>query len=753
MATINNKLIHFKSKSDFNGRYAESADGGKTYGDFLGTSIVFIQDAKQIWTHGQFYDANETTLASLGITATAAELNYMDGVTSNVQTQLNEIKESVDSISDPYEINLTNLLSAEDSQSISTAIGGIDNLNATVQDNRIIVGTISNGSVSVSIRILGNVTTLYYLLDSVVSLTLNEIAITNTSGTLSKKVTTHSVITENMVINNLNSDETTLPLSAAQGKALKEETETTYQKITDNTLATTAKTIVGAINEVNESILKTPYNVGLLSVIWKPNLTSEEIDTAIGGWDNLVYAIQHNRLIVESITEEGTTQTLPCVAYINADSPNQITLVVQIFPDALTITIVNTDGILNVEQHQNSGLLEDSNYNSLQTTDKTIIGAINEVRASIEAGGGSGSGDDSSVVETIDLSSPTETGKAWVSQSGFMNKENATDVSDIKVVSLSKGDIAVLTSSNYLVTVPICVVSSDNTKAVYDTGLRGNLEGNTVSYMATEDCFVALTYKTEELHSAYVVKSLRYTAIADAVTASVALHSAYERCGAVYNSSTGYWELNGLTDLTEEDMLNIFLWSSCLLNSPNNMSYIFLFAPLRTTFHAVTDHDWNMHTESIVMTGMCMGSDIEVLSLTNPEGGSGGVILISDASNAFNRCSELVRIADCLDADNSTTNVFANAFIGCSMLREVSIRNLNSSLDFSSCPLITYNSMKFIVDNSRPSQNITITVHPTTWSYMSDPVADIPEEVGGTYAQWRSMKSTAMTKRISFATK
>ena len=753
MATINNKLIHFKSKSDFNGRYAESADGGKTYGDFLGTSIVFIQDAKQIWTHGQFYDANETTLASLGITATAAELNYMDGVTSNVQTQLNEIKESVDSISDPYEINLTNLLSAEDSQSISTAIGGIDNLNATVQDNRIIVGTISNGSVSVSIRILGNVTTLYYLLDSVVSLTLNEIAITNTSGTLSKKVTTHSVITENMVINNLNSDETTLPLSAAQGKALKEETETTYQKITDNTLATTAKTIVGAINEVNESILKTPYNVGLLSVIWKPNLTSEEIDTAIGGWDNLVYAIQHNRLIVESISVEGSVETLPYTVAISATTPNQIMLIAHLPSEILMINIVNTDGILTLEPDQRSVLLESSNYNSLQTTDKTIIGAINEVRASIEAGGGSGSGDDSSVVETIDLSSPTETGKAWVYQPGFVKKENALDVSDIKVVSLSKGDIVVLTSANYLVTVPICVVSSDNTKAVYDTGLRGDLEGNTVSYMATEDCFVALTYKTEELHSAYVVKSLRYTAIADAVTAPVTLHSAYRRCGAVYNRSTGYWELNGLTDLTEEDMLNIFLWSSCLLNLPNDMSYIFLYAPLRTTLHAVTDHDWNLRTEGVVMTGMCMGSDIEVLSLTNPEGGSGGVILISDASNAFNRCSELVRIADCLDADNSTTNVFANAFIGCSMLREVSIRNLNSSLDFSSCPLITYNSMKFIVDNSRPSQNITITVHPTTWSYMSDPVADIPEEVGGTYAQWRTMKSTAMTKRISFATK
>ena len=246
MATINNKLIHFKSKSDFDGRYAATTDGGRTYGDFLGTSIVFIQDAKQIWTHGQFYDANEATLASLGITATAEELNYIDGVTSNVQTQLNEIKESVDSISDPYEINLTNLLSAEDSESISTAIGGIDNLNATVQDNRIIVGTISNGSVSVSIRILGNVTTLYYLLDSLVGLTLNEVAITNTSGTLSKSVTTHSVLTENMVINSLDSDETTLPLSAAQGKVLA----TDKQDKTDNTLDTTDKTIVGAINEI-----------------------------------------------------------------------------------------------------------------------------------------------------------------------------------------------------------------------------------------------------------------------------------------------------------------------------------------------------------------------------------------------------------------------------------------------------------------------------------------------------------------------
>lgn len=345
MATINNKLIHFKSKSDFNSRYADTTDGGLTYGDFLGTSIVFIQDAKQIWTHGQFYDANEATLASLGITATAAELNYMDGVTSNVQTQLDEIKESVDSISDPYEINLTNLLSAENSESISTAIGGIDNLNATVQNNRIIVGTISNGNVSVSIRILGNVTTLYYLLDSVVGLTLNEVAITNTSGTLSKSVTTHSVLTENMVINSLESDETTLPLSAAQGKAL------------------------------NEKILNSNKIYVIDVATLTSSSTSEQISEAIGGWDNLVNAIQNNCEIVVS-ERDGITQVS---AYYYRTENVIILAACTRYNSIVQIDIINTAGTLSLSAQDATLLSEEDNYSELQTTNKTIIGSINEI--------------------------------------------------------------------------------------------------------------------------------------------------------------------------------------------------------------------------------------------------------------------------------------------------------------------------------------------------------------------------------------
>lgn len=44
---INKKLIHFKEKSVFEEKRANN--------EILDTSIVFVKDAKEIWTHGQFY--------------------------------------------------------------------------------------------------------------------------------------------------------------------------------------------------------------------------------------------------------------------------------------------------------------------------------------------------------------------------------------------------------------------------------------------------------------------------------------------------------------------------------------------------------------------------------------------------------------------------------------------------------------------------------------------------------------------------
>lgn len=141
------------------------------------------------------------------------------------QADVDKIKDDLEQFKAPYEIDLNALNSAgdADSEAISTAIGGIDNLRAVISENRSIIGDINNGTVPVSIRILGNITTVYYVLDSLAGYTLNEINIQNTSGTLAKNSVTHSVMSEEMVVDNLTSDEATLPLSAKQGKVLDEK--------------------------------------------------------------------------------------------------------------------------------------------------------------------------------------------------------------------------------------------------------------------------------------------------------------------------------------------------------------------------------------------------------------------------------------------------------------------------------------------------------------------------------------------------
>lgn len=141
------------------------------------------------------------------------------------QTEVDNIKADLEQFKAPYEIDLNALNSAgdADSEAISTAIGGIDNLRAVISENRSIIGDINNGTVPVSIRILGNITTVYYVLDSLAGYTLNEINIQNTSGTLAKNSVIHSVMSEEMVVDNLTSDESTLPLSAKQGKVLDEK--------------------------------------------------------------------------------------------------------------------------------------------------------------------------------------------------------------------------------------------------------------------------------------------------------------------------------------------------------------------------------------------------------------------------------------------------------------------------------------------------------------------------------------------------
>ena len=70
---INKKLIHFKTKAAFEAQLAGS--------NILGTSIVFIQDANLIWTHGTYYclpseKANRLESYTTATTVASLDVNY-----------------------------------------------------------------------------------------------------------------------------------------------------------------------------------------------------------------------------------------------------------------------------------------------------------------------------------------------------------------------------------------------------------------------------------------------------------------------------------------------------------------------------------------------------------------------------------------------------------------------------------------------------------------------------------------------------
>ena len=74
---INKKLIHFDKKETFKGangiNNATSADANGYWGNIPNTSIVFIKDTQEIWTHGQYYSMRFGTASNAGLPLTLGE--------------------------------------------------------------------------------------------------------------------------------------------------------------------------------------------------------------------------------------------------------------------------------------------------------------------------------------------------------------------------------------------------------------------------------------------------------------------------------------------------------------------------------------------------------------------------------------------------------------------------------------------------------------------------------------------------------
>lgn len=200
-------------------------------------------------------------------------------------------------------------------------------------------------------------------------------------------------------------------------------------------------------------------------------------------------------------------------------------------------------------------------------------------------------------------------------------------------------------------------------------------------------------------------------------TTSGTLRDLYISAGAVYNERTGFYELNGLTDITEEQMRVIYKYAG----TPQ-VEAAFAYSKARTNLPM--PGKYNGHLMSLMFHGC---DKLEVVYLGNrplPLSVYDEPFITVEGNNSFNLCQKLKKIYGKLMCYSLNIN-WDLTFGECLALEEVRIALLNSPIKLSWSPNLSKESVLYMITNANPPSgaavgSITITLHPTAYARLKD---------------------------------
>lgn len=170
-------------------------------------------------------------------------------------------------------------------------------------------------------------------------------------------------------------------------------------------------------------------------------------------------------------------------------------------------------------------------------------------------------------------------------------------------------------------------------------------------------------------------------------------HYLYVAAGAVYNATSGYWELNGLTDITTEEMRNIYALKETL--GPGSYSR----TNIRTNL--ISRRYGAAYRGQIGLRGAFAQTSLEVAAL-DP------TLACSDVIYAFTTNPKLKKIINPLIISSATNN--SGFMYGNALLEDLELKGLNFNLSFGVCANLTSASIAYMITNAGTA-NITITLH------------------------------------------
>ena len=191
------------------------------------------------------------------------------------------------------------------------------------------------------------------------------------------------------------------------------------------------------------------------------------------------------------------------------------------------------------------------------------------------------------------------------------------------------------------------------------------------------------------------------------------MHNLYVKVGAKWNAKTGFWELNGLTDITNEQMLTIYVETNNFLMNQSNMEACYCYSKCRTNIPNIPylssinrlNGDWidvfrqSPNLEVIVLKKLISGT---IQYFFKPK----------KFIEVFRSCLKL-RLIDAI-LDFSTCVITSNPiFFHCYNLESVKLYHLNKNIALDT-KMLSSESVQYMIENATDA-TITITLHPEAY--------------------------------------
>lgn len=213
----------------------------------------------------------------------------------------------------------------------------------------------------------------------------------------------------------------------------------------------------------------------------------------------------------------------------------------------------------------------------------------------------------------------------------------------------------------------------------------------------------------------------------------------YVAAGAVYNEKTGFYELNGLTDITEEQMKVIYVHTNGMDRLQSFMGS-FAGGTFRTNLGFNRTRTQTNNRSVNFYDSFRDNKYLEVLRVSYQDTDVRRSLIIENFGFAFYLCAKLRKIIGIIRLDKSSG--VTSAFDQCLELQDVKLYGLLTNISFAYSRFISLESLQYLITNAANTSPITVTVH-------ADVYAKIQDE---TNAEWHALIETAVAKQITFAT-